>query len=58
MHPYIYVALLKEAGEERTVTGAFSQGFLTKVAVLSSLLMITGGMNMPGTAIPVKLSIA
>jgi len=35
-----------------TVTGAFNQGFLMKVAVLSSLLMMTGGMNMPGTAMP------
>ena len=38
----------------RTVTGAFNHGFLINVAVFSSLLMMSGGMIMPGAAIPTR----
>jgi hypothetical protein len=37
-----------------TVTGALIQGFLMKKADFSSLLIITGGMNMPGAAMPIR----
>lgn len=37
-----------------TVTGAFIQGFLMNAAVFSSLLMMRGGMIMPGAAMPTR----
>ena len=48
------VLKVRQAPVNSTVTGAFSHGFLMKAAVRSRRLMISGGTNIAGAAMPTR----
>ena len=51
---HIGVENVRQNPVNKTVAGAFNQGFLIKVAVFSNRDIITGGINIAGAAIPIR----